>query len=686
MHSLVRAVRRIAVLALATQWLMAAGEPFTISGGVTDAANGHPLQGVQVFIPGTAVGTLTNAEGRYVLLFPEGLTVPRELQVVAQLIGYDSGIARLGLSGRPAQASATADFQLDMTIIALDEIVVTGKAGELVRRPLAAVVSDATTAAPANQPAHPRGWTNLQPPASSAATPRVPRVTPTTPPTGAARWGSTTSSAGHRDPQPFDREQYAHISESGFLSAADNPLSTFSIDVDRASYSNIRRFLLHEGRLPPVDAVQVEEMVNYFPYEYELPHRGEAPIAVTTELGEAPWSEGRQLLRVGLASMPIDMSDAPPNNLVFLLDVSGSMQSPDKLPLVKRSLRLLVDQLREQDRVAIVVYAGAAGLVLEPTSGARRHLVLEAIERLEAGGSTAGGAGLRLAYDVAQRHFTRGGNNRVILATDGDFNVGESSDAAMVGLVEDRRREGTFLTVLGFGTGNLQSSKMQEMAQHGNGNYAYIDGLDEARKVLVHEMGGTLLTVAKDVKIQVEFNPARVHSYRLIGYENRMLAAQDFNDDRKDAGELGAGHTVTALYEVVPTGSVSDSGGATIDPLRYQASLGPVPRRTDHGELAFVKVRYKDPDGRESRLITKPVQANAVRSASPDLRFASAVAGFGMLLRESEYRGTLSVEEVLSLAHSGLGEDLEGYRHGFVELVRTYEQLTGHLHADGGSR
>jgi Ca-activated chloride channel family protein len=350
------------------------------------------------------------------------------------------------------------------------------------------------------------------------------------------------------------------------------------------------------------------------------------------------------------------------------------MHSPDKLPLVKRSLQLLVDQMREEDRVALVVYAGAAGLVLEPTSGADKDLILEAIGRLEAGGSTAGGAGLRLAYDVAKRHFVKGGNNRVILATDGDFNVGESSDAAMTRLVEERREDGTFLTILGFGTGNLQNTKMQEMAQNGNGNYAYIDGLDEARKVLVGEMGGTLLTVAKDVKIQVEFNPERVRSYRLIGYENRLLAAEDFNDDRKDAGELGAGHTVTALYEIVPVGSGSEVDTPPVDPLRYRTPGEAVEGRGG-SELAFVKVRYKDPDGAESRLIEHPVEVYDARRASVDFRFATAVAGFAMLLRDSEYRGDMTVEEVFRLAESGLGSDADGYRHGFLELVEAYRSL-----------
>jgi len=407
------------------------------------------------------------------------------------------------------------------------------------------------------------------------------------------------------------------------------------------------------------------------------------PVAVTTEVGDAPWAPGHRLVRVGIASRRIATADLPPSNLVFLLDVSGSMQSPEKLPLVKASMRLLVDQLRSVDRVAIVVYAGRAGLVLEPTPGSHKEEIIEAIDRLEAGGSTAGGAGLRLAYRVARRSFRAAGNNRVILATDGDFNVGESSDGAMIRLIEEERSQGTFLTVLGFGTGNLQSEKMQQLAQHGNGNYAYIDGLQEARKVLVGEMGGTLTTVAKDVKVQIEFNPARVRAYRLLGYENRLLAAEDFNDDTKDAGDLGAGHTVTALYEIIPAGVDSDLLPGGVDPLRYRTPDGRA-GRADSRELAFVKVRYKSPRGTESRLLQQAVP-DRTEHVSSDFTFAAAVAGFGMLLRHSEYRGSLTANRVLALAEDGLGNDPGGYRHGFLDMVRAYERLTDR-HAWGDER
>ncbi|RMH19155.1 MAG: VWA domain-containing protein, partial [Gemmatimonadetes bacterium] len=457
------------------------------------------------------------------------------------------------------------------------------------------------------------------------------------------------------------------------LSAAHNPLSTFAIDVDRASYANVRR-ILREGRLPPADAVRVEELINYFPYADPAPE-GDDPLAARAEIGRAPWNPQHLLVRVSLRARPVETEALPPSNLVFLVDVSGSMQSPDKLPLLKRALALLVDQLRPQDRVAIVVYAGAAGVVLESTPGSDRATILEALGRLEAGGSTAGAAGIELAYAVARRNRIEGGNNRVILATDGDFNVGPSSEGELIRLIERRRAEGTFLTVLGFGTGNLQDAKMEQLADHGNGNFAYIDGLLEARKVLVSEMGGTLHTVAKDVKLQVEFNPALVRAYRLIGYENRMLAAEDFADDRKDGGEMGAGHTVTALYELVPTWIEPDVTVGTVDSLRYRA---PGEARGDTDELLFVKLRYKQPDAERSVLRTFAVEApagpDAVGQGSDDLRFAAAVAGFGMLLRGSPYCDW-TLTAAAALAQGARGDDPGGHRAAFVEMVRQAARL-----------
>ncbi|HET7292635.1 MAG TPA: von Willebrand factor type A domain-containing protein [Vicinamibacteria bacterium] len=473
----------------------------------------------------------------------------------------------------------------------------------------------------------------------------------------------------------FDTEAYDRVHENGFLGATTNPLSTFSIDVDTASYSNVRRFLAG-GRLPPKDAVRTEELLNYFRYAYPEP-KGDAPFSVTTELGPCPWTPAHRLLRIGLRGRAIDQARVPPRNLVFLLDVSGSMMPPNKLPLLKSALGLLVDQLRPQDRVAVVVYAGAAGLVLPPTPGDRKGEIREALSALEAGGSTAGGAGIQLAYGVASEAFVPDGINRVILATDGDFNVGITSQGDLLRLIEGKRKSGVFLSVLGFGDGNLKDSTMEKLADSGDGNYAYIDSIAEARKVLVAEAGATLVTVAKDVKIQVEWNPARVAAYRLIGYENRMLRAEDFNDDRKDAGEIGAGHTVTALYEVAPAGVAVAL--PSVDPLKYQAAPLATARSASD-ELATVKLRYKEPDGDASRLLSAAVNDAGRRPASADLRFAAAVVEFGMLLRESEHRGAASFEQALELARAGLGDDPSGLRAEFVSLVKTAQGLSGAMH------
>ena len=479
----------------------------------------------------------------------------------------------------------------------------------------------------------------------------------------------------------FEREGYERIYENEFRAVGSNPLSTFGIDVDRASYANVRRFI-HEGRLPPADAVRIEELINYFTYDFAAPE-GPDPFSVRTEVAPAPWNPLHYLVRIGIQGRKIDMEDLPATNLVFLLDVSGSMRPANKLPLLKSALRLLVDQVRPQDRIAIVVYAGAAGLVLEPTPGSEKGLILAALDRLEVGGSTAGGAGLQLAYDVARQYHVEGGNNRIILATDGDFNVGASSDAEMVRLIEERREEGTFLTVLGFGTGNLQDAKMEKLADHGNGNFAYIDTVLEARKVLVSEFGGTLHTIAKDVKVQVEFNPTRARAYRLIGYENRMLAAEDFSDDTKDAGDLGAGHTVTALYEVIPAGVASATPVRGLDDLRYQSTE--VRIEASSPELMFVKLRYKDPDGKRSRLLTHPLM-DGTTIPSSDFTFAASVAAFAMVLRDSRYCGATDLEEVLRWARSSVGPDREGYRREFLELVREAHRLSGANESDGAWR
>ena len=471
-------------------------------------------------------------------------------------------------------------------------------------------------------------------------------------------------------PADFNREGYDHIRDNPFLAVGTNPLSTFSIDVDTASYANVRRFLT-AGQLPPKDAVRIEELVNYFRYDYPEPG-GDAPFSITTELGVCPWKPEHRLALIGLRGRSIDDENLPPRILTFLLDVSGSMSSRDKLPLLKRAMGLLVGTLREEDRVAIVVYAGASGLVLPSTSGSDKARIREALDGLRSGGSTAGGAGIELAYRVATESFVDGGINRVILATDGDFNVGLSSEGDLVRLIEEKRESGVFLSVLGFGQGNLQDSKMEKLADHGNGNYSYIDSFREARKVLVSEAGSTLVTIAKDVKIQVEFNPARVSAYRLVGYENRALRAEDFADDKKDAGEIGAGHTVTALYEIVPVGVSIDL--PAVDPLKYQRPDA-VSDETRASEMLTVKLRHKEPTGERSRL-TSVVLADAPgHEASADLRFSAAVAAFGMLLRDSEYKGSASWTQVIDLAGSAVGPDPEGHRAEFLVLARNAETL-----------
>jgi Ca-activated chloride channel family protein len=468
-------------------------------------------------------------------------------------------------------------------------------------------------------------------------------------------------------------ESYSKIDENPFLEVTRAPLSTFSIDVDTASYSNTRRFL-NEGRLPPKDAVRIEELINYFSYEYPQPN-GSAPFSVTAEVAGCPWNAKNRLVHIGLQGRRVTSENLPPANLVFLLDVSGSMNDARKLPLVKTALRTLVEQLTGRDRVALAVYAGTSGLVLPSTPGDRKEEILAAINNLEAGGSTNGGEGIRLAYRVAQDNFIEGGTNRVILATDGDFNVGITSEDELVRFIEEKRAGGVFLSVLGFGSGNLKDSTMEKLADKGNGNYAYIDSLGEARKVLGEQVGGTLMTIAKDVKIQVEFNPRHVAGYRLIGYENRLLRDEDFNDDTKDAGEIGAGHTVTALYEIVPAGQKVENPG--VDDLKYQQPAQAI-EGVQGGELMTVKLRYKAPDGVESQPLSVgvPDSKAAHQNASNNFKFASAVAEFGMLLRDSRYKGDASYEGVLELARASTGADLRGYRTEFVRLVETAKSLS----------
>lgn len=467
--------------------------------------------------------------------------------------------------------------------------------------------------------------------------------------------------------QQFNTEEYARVYEHDFLSVKDNPLSTFSIDVDTAAYSNIRRFL-SQGQIPPADAVRIEEMINYFSYNYKKP-TGEVPFAVSIDGAVAPWNKTHQLLRIGLQGKTLSETEMPASNLVFLIDVSGSMQDANKLPLLKESLKLMVAQLSDKQRVAMVVYAGAAGQVLESTVGSDKRKILNAIDRLTAGGSTAGGAGIELAYKIATQNYIKGGNNRVILATDGDFNVGVSSTSEMTRLIEEKRKDNIFITVLGFGMGNYKDNRLEQIADKGNGTYYYIDTLKEAKKVLVEELGSTLFTIAKDVKLQVEFNPAQVKAYRLIGYENRILNKEDFNNDAKDAGELGAGHTVTALYEIVPVDSTEQF--AKVDELTYQKSQN-IPSE----DLATVKLRYKEPDQDVSQLIQQSIsRANIASEPTNDLEFSAAVVEFGLLLKDSQYKANSSYEHVIESAKKSRGEDRFGYRLEFIDLVKKAQAL-----------
>ncbi len=470
--------------------------------------------------------------------------------------------------------------------------------------------------------------------------------------------------------EDFNTEGYSAIHENGYKKAVKNPLSTFSIDVDAASYSNVRRFL-KEGSKPPIDAVRIEEMINYFNYDYKQPNN-EHPFSITNEVAECPWNSENLLLHIGLQGKKIETENLPASNLVFLLDVSGSMDSPNKLPLLKKAFKLLVGQLRENDRVAIVVYAGSSGLVLPSTSGSKKEDILNALNRLNAGGSTAGASGLKQAYKVASENFIDGGNNRIILATDGDFNIGESSNAEMERLIEKEREKGIFISVLGFGMGNYKDDKMEIIADKGNGNYAYIDNILEAKKVLVNEFGGTLFTIAKDVKIQIEFNPAVVAEYRLVGYENRMLASEDFADDKKDAGELGSGHNVTALYEI----KLVTNQKKQDQELKYQnTSLNAT--AYSGNELATVKFRYKKPEGKKSLLLEKIIPNTQIdkRELSSNFKFSASVAGFGLLLRESQFKGNCSFDMLINLAQQSKGEDKEGYRSEFIQLMKLAEKL-----------
>jgi Ca-activated chloride channel family protein len=598
-----------------------------ITGVVRGADDGLPLPQVTVLVKGTTMGVPTDADGSYKIQVPnQGATL------VFKFLGYVTQEMKVG-----TQSVINVSLQPDVTSLAE---VVRGK------------VSGVKTQKNVDRAIRFEEEFEIDMSSQMYMQPE------------------TNFSKAYHYPQRESNESYAEIEESGFNTPWKNPYSTFSIDVDAAAYSNVRRFI-NNGQKPPKDAVKIEEMINYFNYDYDGPS-GKHPFAVQHEVSTAPWNAKHQLVHIGIQGEKIAMDNLPASNLVFLLDVSGSMSDENKLPLLKKSLKLLVNQMREEDHVAIVVYAGAAGEVLPSTSGKDKGKIIDALENLNAGGSTAGGAGIQLAYKIAKRNFIKDGNNRVILATDGDFNVGASSDKAMEDLIEEKRDEGVFLTVLGFGMGNYKDSKMEVLADKGNGNHAYIDNILEAKKVLVTEFGGTLFTIAKDVKIQVEFNPATVQAYRLIGYENRRLNDEDFNNDKKDAGELGAGHTVTALYEIIPVGVKSQF--KPLDDLKYQ-DIEVKKNTLNSTDLMTVKLRYKKPDGKESILLEQVIKNEtlAIAATSDNFRWSAAVAGFGMLLRDSDYKNDLTFNAVIRLAKAAKGQDEEGYRAEFIKLVQMVE-------------
>ena len=591
----------------------------TVSGIVTDADNGQPLPGVNILEKGTSNGVISDINGAY------SITLSSENAILEfSYIGYET--EEVKLKGR-----TTINVVLTPSMEELEEVVVVGY-GTTTQYNLTGAVSS----------------------------------------TRSSRMDKKASPAAYYDMshQQYNTEGYSTIHENGFKDVKINPLSTFSIDVDAASYSNVRRFINY-GQKPPVDAVRIEEMINYFTYDYPQPE-GDTPFSINYELADCPWNKEHKLLHIGLQGKNIPTENLPPSNLVFLIDVSGSMSDVNKLPLLKSAFQLLVGQLRPEDRVAIVVYAGASGVVLPSTPGSQKQTIIESLQRLEAGGSTAGASGLQLAYQVAEQNFMENGNNRIILATDGDFNVGQSSNAEMERLIEQEREKGISISVLGFGMGNYKDDKMEIIADKGNGNYAYIDNIQEAKKVFVNEFGGTLFTIAKDVKIQIEFNPVLVKEYRLVGYENRLLNEEDFDNDKIDAGELGSGHTVTALYEIV----LADKNEANENRLKYQTTTVN-DFAVNSNELVNIKLRYKKPDGYKSQLIEAVVTNNTLpwSETSDDFRFSAAVAEFGMYLRNSEFKGNTSIDSVLELAQNSRGNDAEGYRSEFVRLVKATEAL-----------
>ena len=632
-----------------------------ICGKVVDD-NGEAVPGVSVFVKGTTVGTVSDLNGDYCLDVPDGANA-----LVFSFVGMKP--TEMEIAGK-----TTINVSLNNADVSLDEVVVVGygvrreknslgyavqsvKSSRLNRKQKNNSLSGKVAGVSAKKGLFKGKRKNSS--SNIVIKGLASNSTTNSSPTGFVKLNNSKT----LDDPTIGSESYSKISENSFKLADTNPLSTFSVDVDRAAYSNVRRFI-NNGQKPPADAVRIEEMVNYFHYDYEQP-KSEHPIEIYSEISVCPWQSKHKLLHIGMQGRKIADESLPPSNFVFLIDVSGSMSSSNKLPLLKDALKLLTNNLRENDRVAIVVYAGAAGMVLPSTFGYNKEKIITALDKLTSGGSTAGGAGIKLAYKIAKENYVHNGNNRVILATDGDFNVGASSDSDMEKLIEERRNDGIFLTCLGFGMGNYKDSKMETLADKGNGNYAYIDNIDEAKKTLVSEFGGTMYTIAKDVKLQVEFNPAKVKAYRLVGYENRMLANEDFNDDTKDAGEMGAGHTVTALYEVIPVG-VDSKFLPDVDKLKYQSG-----KINPSKEMVNVKVRYKQPLGNKSVKFEVPVKTEKsnLNETSNNYRFSASVALFGMLLRNSKYISYGDYSTVMQMAKEGKGLDKAGYRAEFINLV-----------------
>ncbi len=632
-----------AVMIAAVIGVSAQKTQITVSGVVTAEMN-RPLPGVAVQIVNTNLGTVTDSNGKYSIKASEGD------QLRFSLIGYTTETRKVG--GATLNVKMTAEIcAMEDCDVKISECVVVGY-GTQKQANLTGALQGSVA-----------GVNTSKQRAQRSETKSVTEVRRFTPPVVMATICEESYYPGG--------EEYGRIKENRFTSVAKDPLSTFALEVDGASYSNTRR-MINQGHIPEPDAVRVEEFINYFSYDYAKP-TGKDPLKVNYEIGPCPWNAKHKLVRIGVKAREIPSDNLPKTNFVFLIDVSGSMFGSNRLPLVVSSLKLLVNNLRPEDRVAIVTYAGSTRVALESTSGSDKQKIREVLDGLTAGGSTAGGAGIKMAYQIARSNFIDGGNNRIILATDGDFNVGISTSEGLETLIEQERKSGVFLTVLGYGMGNYKDKMMQTLAEKGNGNYAYIDNMQEANKVLVNEFGGTMHTVAKDVKLQVEFNPARVASFRLVGYESRLLEHEDFNDDTKDAGEIGAGHTVTALYEIVPVGS--DSSAGTIDPLKYQPAKNPTDYITSN-EWMTVKIRYKQPDGDVSSKIEVPVKEISGARLSPDFHFVSAAAMFAQLLRESDFSGDATYDKVIAEARQGLGEDTNGYRRELVRLAETAKNLS----------